>query len=69
MNQSVVLLRQKAPGLNRFLAALPSGAEPLAVSLPPELAHSIRFTAGMHSKDPQEFLIDWLKSGFPENAA
>lgn len=69
MITNVVSLRRKIPGQNCLSAGLPSAHVPLAVSIPPELARSIRFTAGMHSKDPQEFLIEWLKSGFPEAAA
>lgn len=69
MTTNVIPLRQSAPDLDRILPGLPSTDIPLAVSIPPELARSIRFHAGMHSKDPQSFLLDWLKSGFPENAA
>jgi hypothetical protein len=69
MNDNVIPLHKKAPELNRFLASLPRADEPLGLIVPPELARSIRFTAGMAGKDPQEFLLDWLKSGFPEDAA
>lgn len=69
MSTNVILLRQNST----LRACIPEGLPPtdgsLAVSIPPELARSIRLIAGMHSKDPQEFLIDWLKSGFSENAA
>jgi hypothetical protein len=67
MTTNVILLHKKSPELHRFLGSLPRGDEPLAVTISPDLARSIRFTAGMHSKDPQEFVLDWLKSGFPRN--
>lgn len=66
---NVVPLRQRPIYPQWEIPQLPTADIPLALSIPPELARSIRFTAGMHSKDPQEFLIEWLKSGFPEAAA
>ena len=66
---NVIPLHNKAPGLNRFLATLPRGDEPLGLVVPPELARLIRFTAGMAGKEPEKFVLDWLKSGFPEIAA
>jgi hypothetical protein len=69
MTTNVIMLRQKALVPFHVSEGAPSADVPLAVSIPPELARSIRYTAGMHSKDPQEFLIDWLRSGFPEAAA
>ena len=67
MSTNVIPLLKNAP--DSSLATLPRAEEAWAVSIPPEIARSIRVTAGMHSKDPQTFLIDWLKFGFPENAA
>lgn len=69
MNNNVISLRLKAQSLNHFSQALARTDAPLALHIPGDLARSIRLTAGMHSKDPQDFLIDWLQSGFPENAA
>ena len=66
---NVIPLRQKGPEQNSFAPSLLMEDEPLSVNIPADVARSIRITAGMHSKDPQTFLIDWLKSGFPENAA
>ncbi|HUQ36675.1 MAG TPA: hypothetical protein VM144_09905 [Aestuariivirga sp.] len=69
MNNNVIPLRLKAQSLSHFSQALTQANEPLALHIPSDLARSIRFTAGMHGKAPMEFLLDWLKSGFPENAA
>lgn len=66
---NVIPLRQKRPEQNSFSPSLLMEDQPLAVNVPPGLARSIRFTAGMAGKDPQIFILDWLKSGFPENAA
>ena len=41
----------------------------MTITIPSSLADSIRLTAGMHSKNIEDFVIDWLKSGFPEKAA
>ena len=66
---NVIPFHETALKLTFVLAALPMAEVALTVCVPPELARSIRFTAGMHGKPPQDFLLDWLKSGFPENAA
>lgn len=65
---NVIPLRQKDHEQSHFAPRFPMADEPLSLNVPANLARSIRLTAGMHSKDPQDFLIDWLKSGFPENA-
>lgn len=69
MTSNVVQLRKPLSAVCRSLDSIPQSDTPLALSIPAELARSIRFTAGMHCKDPQAFVLDWLKSGFPENAA
>jgi hypothetical protein len=69
MTTNVIPIRRQSLELQRFLGSMPHADEPLVLTVPPDLARSIRFTAGMAGKDPQEFLLDWLKGGFPEDAA
>lgn len=69
MNANVIPLRR-----NTIVGPQPIGISqfhdaPISITIPTELAQSIRVSAGMHCKDPQAFVLDWLKSGFPENAA
>ena len=69
MSNNAIPLHKKALELNGFLATLPTSDAPLTVNVPPNLARAIRFTAGMAGKEPERFVLDWLKSGFPEIAA
>lgn len=69
MIDNVIQLRNASPNPSPSRASLPLSDAPLSLTIPPELARSIRFTAGMAGKAPEKFVLEWLKSGFPENAA
>ena len=75
MNATVIPLRRNAIAEISVIVAgavAPSpllDAPPMTITIPSSLADSIRLTAGMHSKNIEDFVIDWLKSGFPEKAA
>lgn len=69
MNANVIPLRRNTIVGQQPIEISQYHDAPISITIPTELAQSIRATAGIHCKDPQAFVLDWLKSGFPENAA
>ena len=68
MNNNVILFHKpQQPRVG--ILAMPEDETPLGLTIPASLARSIRITAGQHCKDPHEFVLTWLQSGFPEEAA
>ena len=43
--------------------------QPVNLTIEGPLAEKIRHDAAMFGKSPGSFLLDWLRSGFPEDAA
>ena len=46
-----------------------TAVQPLIIELTGALAEAIRLDAGMVCKSPEQFVRDWLQSGFPKGAA
>ena len=71
MNATVIPLRPKTLAALPAIVEAPAMVETLAlnISIPRVLAESIRLSAAMHGKNPEQFVLNWLKSGFPEEAA
>ena len=68
MIDNVIFLNRHAHS-NAGIAAMAEDEAPMGLVIPACLARTIKISARMHCKEPAEFVLSWLQSGFPGEAA